>query len=272
MKTVLAVLPLLAGVAITPANAQLAGFSGRAELRAGYDEVRAKATILNEAFTEDFGDDDIAYGIELGADAHITDTVTVGAYAGVDFSDVDGCEPDVFDDGDSACIRAGRNYMLGARAGVQTGDFGLFYGKIGLSRGKFRGSYTDDEDELFFEDSDKVKGWHVGAGFELGLTRNVYFKGEYLHHWYDDAFAGGIDEPDGVDLRRHQLMAGIGFRFGGRAVEPVADLPPPPPAPVAPATQTCPDGSVIMATDVCPLPPAPPPPPPPPPEPSGERG
>jgi hypothetical protein len=42
-----------------------------------------------------------------------------------------------------------------------------------------------------------------------------------------------------------------------------------PPAPPPPATQTCPDGSVILATDTCP---APPPPPPPPPAPAPERG
>jgi outer membrane receptor protein involved in Fe transport len=48
------------------------------------------------------------------------------------------------------------------------------------------------------------------------------------------------------------------------APEPVLAPPPPPPAP--PATQTCPDGSVILATDVCPAPPPPPPPPPPEPE------
>jgi len=49
------------------------------------------------------------------------------------------------------------------------------------------------------------------------------------------------------------------------AVEPAPPPPPPPPPP--PATQTCPDGSVILATDTCP-----PPPPPPPPPPAPERG
>ncbi|WP_168713116.1 MULTISPECIES: TonB-dependent receptor [Sphingomonas] len=46
---------------------------------------------------------------------------------------------------------------------------------------------------------------------------------------------------------------------------PVAEPAPPPPPP-PPATQTCPDGSVILATDACPAPPPPPPPPPPAPE------
>jgi hypothetical protein len=37
---------------------------------------------------------------------------------------------------------------------------------------------------------------------------------------------------------------------------------------MAPATQTCADGTVILATDACPAPP----PPPPPPAPEPERG
>jgi iron complex outermembrane receptor protein len=54
-------------------------------------------------------------------------------------------------------------------------------------------------------------------------------------------------------------------RFGGRAPV-VAAPPPPPPPPPPPATQTCADGSVILATESCPVPPPPPPPPPPTPE------
>ena len=70
------------------------------------------------------------------------------------------------------------------------------------------------------------------------------------------------------DVRGWGVRAG--YRLGGSAapmpLEPVVAAPPPPPAP--PATQTCPDGSVILATDSCPLPPAPPPPP----QPAPERG
>ncbi|HUE79811.1 MAG TPA: TonB-dependent receptor [Sphingomicrobium sp.] len=50
--------------------------------------------------------------------------------------------------------------------------------------------------------------------------------------------------------------------------EPVYAPPPPPPPAPPPATQTCADGSVILATDMCPAPP----PPPPPPAPEPERG
>jgi TonB-dependent receptor len=67
-----------------------------------------------------------------------------------------------------------------------------------------------------------------------------------------------------------RYTAGIRFAFGGNPSPP-----PPPPPPMAPpppppaATQTCANGAVILATDVCP---APSPPPPPPPVERGERG
>ena len=64
-----------------------------------------------------------------------------------------------------------------------------------------------------------------------------------------------------------RFYLGARYRFGGDAAPiaaPVYSAPLPPPAP---ATQTCPDGSVILASDMCPV--APPPPPP---APSGERG
>ncbi|HEV2593742.1 MAG TPA: TonB-dependent receptor [Sphingomicrobium sp.] len=67
------------------------------------------------------------------------------------------------------------------------------------------------------------------------------------------------------------IYAGATVTFGHHPAPPppppVAP-PPPPPPPAAPATQTCPDGSVILATATCPVPP----PPPPPPAPAPERG
>ena len=62
------------------------------------------------------------------------------------------------------------------------------------------------------------------------------------------------------------LGATIDFLPPKPAPAPVAPVAPPPPPPAAPATQTCPDGSVILATETCPVPPPPPPPPPPAPE------
>lgn len=58
-----------------------------------------------------------------------------------------------------------------------------------------------------------------------------------------------------------RYMLGATYKFGAGAPPPPPPAPPlPPPPPPAPATQTCPDGSVILATAACPTPPPPPPP------------
>jgi hypothetical protein len=62
------------------------------------------------------------------------------------------------------------------------------------------------------------------------------------------------------------VRLGLDLLWGGAPpAPPVVEVPPPPPPP-PPATQTCPDGTVILATATCPAPPPPPPPPPPAPE------
>jgi hypothetical protein len=62
------------------------------------------------------------------------------------------------------------------------------------------------------------------------------------------------------------LQLALGYRFGGARAAPEFVPPPAPPVePAAPATQTCADGSVILATSACP-------PPPPAPAQRGERG
>ena len=119
-----------------------------------------------------------------------------------------------------------------------------------------------------FRLQDRGLAWQAIAGvravvsqyFDLGLKYR-YFR-----------VANVDDQEEGFDLesdyKSHSILVSLIHNFN-------SPLPPPPPAPVVvapppppppPATQTCPDGSVILATDVCPAPPPPPPPPPPEPE------
>ena len=81
-----------------------------------------------------------------------------------------------------------------------------------------------------------------GQGTTRGVQANFYPVSTQLY----GAFLG---EPRTFGITLHAKM---GFN---RAA------PPPPPPPPPPATQTCPDGSVILATATCPAPPPPPPPP-----------
>lgn len=92
-----------------------------------------------------------------------------------------------------------------------------------------------------------------GSGTERGVLQGFYPRATQL-------FGAFLGEPRtfGVTFRAH---------FAPRpAPAPYVAPPPAPPPPAAPATQTCPDGTVILASEVCPAPPPPPPPPPPAPE------
>lgn len=235
-------LPLLGAFVATPALAQDLGISGRAELRVGYDNPRADLTVQNESFTSDFGVKGLLIGAEAGVDARISDGFLVGAYVGIETSKADDCVERPFfaitsSRNDNVCLDAGRNLTGGVRAGVPMGDGGLIYVKGGLSKGRFQGSYTNTPTpttgnpspaaQTIFQGSDNVNGYHFGGGFELNFGGNFYGKAEYVHHRYDKAFVSAIEAgrggvalppnvgPDVVDPSRHQLVVGIGIRFGG---------------------------------------------------------
>ena len=275
MKRLLMVAPLLASAAMTtPAYGQ-AVVSGRVEVRVGYDEVRPKISVEDGAFSNNFGVHGIDYGAEAGADFRVAGPISLGAYAGLDKSSTDSCTHSIIPEfgTDVGCAKApGIQYTAGLRAGFDPGG-GLIYVKGGYSHAKFDVNYTClttclafDDDTLMLDRRKGVTGWHVGAGVELNVTQHVYVKAEYVHHQYK-RIHDALEETGAAsaNITREQILFGVGLRFGGEAA------PPPPPPPPVPATQTCPDGTVIDATATCPAPPPPPPPPPAPVE-RGERG
>lgn len=117
---------------------------------------------------------------------------------------------------------------------------------------------------------DRSLAWQLIAGVRVPVSYNVdlglkyrYFRSEV--DFRDDSNAAAIETLEGR-FRSHSILASVIFNLGSPPVlvqpapaAPVEVAPPPPPPP---ATQTCPDGSVILATDACPAPPPPPPPPP----------
>ena len=118
-----------------------------------------------------------------------------------------------------------------------------------------------------FKIKDRGFAWQGIAGVRAVVSQ--YFDVGLKYRYFD---AGNVSDRDGAvdldsDYRSHSILVSLIHNFN-------VPLPPPPPEPVMapppppppPATQTCPDGSVILATDACPMPPPPPPPPPPEPE------
>ncbi len=223
MKISLFAALLAAGAVAAPAYAQDANFSGvRGEIRAGWDNVRISATAPDPddedaTVSASDSDDGIAYGLELGYDYQSRGGFVAGIYGGADFSSAGRCGEVVGDD--LACIEPGRNFTLGARAGWAIADSVLVYAKGGYSNGRVRFDYDADVED---DDNDAIalrrnrNGWHVGGGFEVALSRNLYAKAEYT---YTDYSRLSIVDPEDEDVTyrvgasRHQAIAGIGFRF-----------------------------------------------------------
>jgi iron complex outermembrane receptor protein len=70
------------------------------------------------------------------------------------------------------------------------------------------------------------------------------------------------DQPLDIWSYGRRYTAGVRFHLAAAPPPPpLLPVTPPPPPPAPEATQTCPDGSVVLATATCPAPPPPPPPP-----------
>ena len=165
------------------------------------------------------------------------------------------------------------NFPVGSHMGVAKlmanalvdGDFGGgFGGYAGGGAGRAWANYAGDKDSAW--------AFQGIAGLRYALTPNLDagVKYEYFHTAklnFGDAFAvNGTNFTTSAkgNFNSSNVLASLTFNFNSReAAAPAPETAPPPPPPAAPATQTCPDGSVIEATATCPPPPAPPPPPPP---------
>jgi opacity protein-like surface antigen len=222
MKPTFAVLPLFAAfAAAAPAQAQDAAVAGpltvRAELNFGYDELRARYQFNNFGQSAKFGESGVTAGAEAGVDFNIGNA-SIGGYAGINSSQVESCNGDVIVTNDDFCFNAGRSLRAGVRGGLRTGDGGMIYVKGGVSRARLQASYTRPTTVTLapgvrFDDSATARGYHVGAGAELGLGGGAYAKGEYLYESYNSTFA--VPTGDRVKPTRQMILFGVGFRFGG---------------------------------------------------------
>ena len=214
---------LAAGAAASPALAQDDNFTGvRGEIRAGWDNVRVNATAPDpddedETLSASESDDGIAYGLELGYDYQSPGGFVVGVYGGADFSSAGQCGEVLGDD--LACVEPGRNLTAGVRGGFVIGDSVLVYAKGGYSNGRVRFDYDadveDDENEAFALRRNRG-GWHLGGGFEVALSRNLYAKAEYTYTDYGRFTYTDAEDEDftfRAGASRHQAIAGIGVRF-----------------------------------------------------------
>ena len=223
-----------------------------------FDGFRLEGDIgLDRFYSEGNHDNHLAFGAEAGYDFAIGDTAIVGPYVTYTRHN----NENITRDGPGIAARKSfEEYSGGLRAGAEISPGTLVYGKLGITLNEQRKRFTGDIARASYYNHYNTWGYQAGLGIERNYGSNLYIKAEGRYANYR------------TNSSRITALLGFGVRFGpADVVEEVAPPPPPPPAPEpVPASQTCPDGSVILATDVCP---APPPPPEPAPVPSpGERG
>jgi outer membrane immunogenic protein len=214
--------------------------------------VRADAQVgIDRFYSEGNNDNHLAYGGALGVDTFVGDNFVLG----IEGTFLNSRAENITRDGPGVAQRKSFEEWGGAvRAGVMMTPSTLVYAKGGFVVNEQRKYFRADNPLGSYYNHYRTKGYVVGAGVEQMLSDRVYLKAEGRYANYR------------TNSSRLTGLLGLGVLFGPSAAPVViAPPPPPPPAPVAPATQTCPDGSVILATDICPAPPvemAPPPPPP----------
>lgn len=185
---------------------------------------------------------------ELGYKRFRVDDVRVATGFGSDLGLVD----EDFDVSSRASVLS-----LMANAMLDFGNDDGWSGFVGVGGGRARVRLAGDRDGAF--------AYQAIAGVRKAITPNVdvglkyrYFRTGKVN--FGDEFSDGtnvIGLNASGKLRTHSLLASLIYNFAAPApvfVEPVVLAPP---APLPPATQTCYDGSVILATDICPQPPMP---------------
>jgi OmpA-OmpF porin, OOP family len=133
--------------------------------------------------------------------------------------------------------------------GDDDGISGFVGGGVGMARVNFNNQRVFANQGAFIEDSDSRFAWQILAGVRQAISDNMDVTVRYRFFNVSDLEMVGFGGRDfSSRLRTHSLLGGITLNFGAPDVDP--------PDPM----KSCPDGSTVPATALCPSPPPPPPP------------
>lgn len=207
-----------AGTVAVPATAQDdSTFTGpRVEVLGGYDILRPGSTQdIDNNEDVDQTIEDVAYGVGIGYDMAVG-----GAVVGVEGEWMQSEASTRYDTQNFAGfgisnLDAGRDLYVGVRAGILATPSTLVYAKGGYANASMRLLSSDNVTEVGKKAD--LDGWRIGAGVEQAVTPNLFIKGEYRYSNYQE---GEFEAPSGlesdrfnVDLDRHQVVVGVGYRF-----------------------------------------------------------
>lgn len=225
MNCRLLILATAATCIATPAFAQdavdMSGF--RVEAIAGGDRV---STGVDETSDFDSNDDGFLYGVGvgydfafgnfvLGVEGEVTEATTgiSETYVGdIEGYDVDG----------TVALDASEDIYVGARLGSRINRSVLFYVKAGytMANAELTAVGTIDGESIDEEANADLDGFRLGTGLEANFSGNFYGKLEYRFSRYSgisgeyDGVSEDFDEVfDFIDVDRHQVAVGLGYRF-----------------------------------------------------------
>ncbi|RIV88670.1 porin family protein [Aurantiacibacter xanthus] len=202
----------------TPAMAQDgSAFTGpRIEGIIGYDSVRPGSTTdIDNADDIDQSIDDVAYGVGVGYDFAVG-----GAVLGLEGEWIESEAKTNYNTTNLtnfgvSNIDAGRDLYVGVRAGVPVTPSTLLYAKGGYTNARMNVLATDNTTDV--GTNVDLDGWRLGAGVEQQFGQNFFGKVEYRYSNYGKgqftAPSGAASDRFDVDLDRHQVMLGLGYRF-----------------------------------------------------------
>jgi len=212
---------LAAGSAIALAAPAMAQenptFTGpRVEALVGYDINKpGSSQDIDNADDLDQSMEGASYGVGVGYDFAMGSALigVEGEYMGSSAeTDYDTAAFETFGVGN---VEAGDDLYVGLRAGILASPRALVYVKGGYSNASYN-VLTSDGTTNTDTDID-LDGWRVGAGAEYALSNNLFVKGEYRYTNYGE---GEVEGPNGgesdrfdIDMDRHQVMLGLGYRF-----------------------------------------------------------
>ncbi len=179
-----------------------------------------------------------------------------------------GGDGDIESDGSVRVLSAMANALLDF--GDDDGWAGFVGGGVGIANVRYRLNFTDPANVGGSgRDNDRSFAYQGIAGVRKSISNNIDLGLKYRYFVAPKLDFDIVDGESSSRYKSHSLLASLIYNFAPPP-PPIVVVPIAPPPPPPPAMQTCPDGMVILATDICPAPP--PPPPPPPPEPVPERG
>ena len=206
---------MLAAPAFAQDDASTSFTGPRVGIVGGYDIIRPGSSEDSDLDGDDQNVDGFLYGVELGYDISVGNAV-LGVEA--ELSDTTGkvkansTDPNFFGFGE---VGTGRDIYVGVRAGVLASPTTLIYAKGGYTNARLNVLASDGTTEL--DENFELDGWRLGAGVEKAIGTNTFAKLEYRYSNYSSANFefdnGAVTDNFDIDTDRHQIVAGVGFRF-----------------------------------------------------------